>query len=198
NEFLKRLAITFLHLIALSMAVYLRPPPAEGLFGTDARSICRYTAEFGTCLGAVSFVVFQQGEEIKAQGLLGFLFSLSGNPSKAVFLLANVLVMLCVPFRLAEQRLIEDLLLIIAIPSSWFFLIFFAGAVKLTGPFVTMIYNMLVGDIFRFSIIYLIFLLGFTQAFYFLFKGHLGKSTRFETYPRTWMSLFHMTLGFYE
>ncbi|XP_076372921.1 transient receptor potential cation channel subfamily V member 5-like [Tachypleus tridentatus] len=198
NEFLKRLAITFLHLIVLSIAVYLRPLPGEGLFGTDIRSVCRYAAEVGTCLGAVSFVVFQQGEEIKAQGLLGFLFSLSSNPSKAVFLFANTLVLLCVPLRLAEQPLIEDLLLTIAITGSWFFLIFFAGAVKLTGPFVTMIYNMLVGDIFRFSIIYVIFLLGFTQTFYFLFKGHLGKTTKFESYPRTWMSLFHMTLGFYE
>ena len=35
---------------------------------------------------------------------------------------------------------------------------------KLTGPFVTMIYKMLSGDLFRFAIIYCIFLVGFTQG----------------------------------
>ncbi|XP_022235044.1 transient receptor potential cation channel subfamily V member 6-like, partial [Limulus polyphemus] len=199
KEFIKRLGITFLHLIVLSIAVFLRPPPEKELIGElDARSICRYVAELGTCFAAVSFVVFQQGEEIKAQGLLGFLFSLSSNPAKGIYLFANILVMLCVPCRLAGERRVEDILLTIAIPCSWVFLIFFAGAVKLTGPFVTMIYNMLVGDIVRFCIIYVVFLLAFTQAFYFLFKGHSGKTKKFETYPRTWMTLFHMTLGFYE
>lgn len=37
---------------------------------------------------------------------------------------------------------------------------------KLTGPFVTMIYKMLLGDLLRFGIIYVIFLTGFTQGSY--------------------------------
>lgn len=37
---------------------------------------------------------------------------------------------------------------------------------KLTGPFVTMIYKMLLGDLLRFGIIYVIFLTGFTQGLY--------------------------------
>lgn len=46
-------------------------------------------------------------------------------------------------------------------------------AVRLTGPFVTMIYSMLTGDMFTFGIIYTIVLVGFSQAFFFLFKGEL-------------------------
>ena len=45
----------------------------------------------------------------------------------------------------------------------------FNRSVKLTGPFVTMIYKMCVGDLFRFGIIYLIFLIGFTQGRLLLF-----------------------------
>ena len=37
-------------------------------------------------------------------------------------------------------------------------------SVKLTGPFVTMIYKMFLGDLLRFGIIYMIFLIGFTQG----------------------------------
>jgi len=36
--------------------------------------------------------------------------------------------------------------------------------VKLTGPFVSMIYKMCLGDLLRFGVIYVIFLAGFTQG----------------------------------
>ena len=41
---------------------------------------------------------------------------------------------------------------------------FQSRAVKLTGPFVTMIFSMITGDMFTFSIIYVIFLFGFSQV----------------------------------
>lgn len=66
----------------------------------------------------------------------------------------------------------EEAILLFAVPGSWFLLMFFAGAVRLTGPFVTMIYSMITGDMFTFGIIYLIVLFGFSQAFYFLYKGN--------------------------
>ena len=91
---------------------------------------------------------------------------------------------------------------------------FFCGAIKLTGPFVTMIFKMVTGDMFTFSIIYCIMLLGFTQAFFFILKSH-EEADWFESYHTTWiggnfnkkqvyfqsiifLGLFHMTLGEYE
>lgn len=72
-------------------------------------------------------------------------------------------------------------------------------AVRLTGPFVTMIYSMITGDMFTFGIIYLIVLVGFSQAFYFLYKGHPQvDTTLFASYPSTWMALFQTTLGDYS
>lgn len=46
-------------------------------------------------------------------------------------------------------------------------------AVKLTGPFVTMIYSMITGDMFTFGIIYCIVLFGFSQSFFFLYRGKI-------------------------
>lgn len=72
-------------------------------------------------------------------------------------------------------------------------------AVRLTGPFVTMIYSMLTGDMFTFGIIYAIVIFGFSQAFFFLFKGHPQlQTTMFNTFPSTWMALFQTTLGDYN
>ena len=45
------------------------------------------------------------------------------------------------------------------------------------GPFVTMIYKMIAGDLFRFGIIYIIFLIGFTQGLLSLRKKKLDKDT---------------------
>ena len=73
----------------------------------------------------------------------------------------------------------------------------FFRAIKLTGPFVTMIFSMITGDMFTFSIIYVIFLFGFSQAFFFMLKGGEEESM-YNSYPTTWIALFHMTLGEYE
>ena len=67
-----------------------------------------------------------------------------------------------------------------------FYLMFFCGAIKLTGPFVTMVFKMVTGDMFTFSIIYGIMLLGFSQAFFFIIKNH-EEAENFENYHTTWI-----------
>nr|XP_045581773.1 uncharacterized protein LOC123745342 [Procambarus clarkii] len=224
NQFLKRLAIMLLQLILLSVAVYLRPcycgpknmqrnkPEIRKMlydefFDNDFKSIARYCFEGGTLAGVISYVVFQQGEEIMNQGLSSFMRGLAGNAPKAIFMVANLLIMLVVPCRIVYffkpemlvLRALEDELLSYAVAGSWFMLMFFAGALKLTGPFVVMIYKMITGDMFTFSIIYFIMLLGFSEAFYFLYKSpKYDKDSKYASYGTTWMALFHMTLGDYD
>ncbi|ALC48690.1 iav [Drosophila busckii] len=242
NQFLKRLLILSTHLLCLSVSVYLRPAhdgedeaadaPATAALkleiengdnadadGDDynAQTVARYCAELATIAGVLSYVIFQQGDEIKNQGLSAFLKQLvskqfihlfiyfiiypiqSHAPAKAIFLFSNLLILACIPFRLIGDTDTEEAILIFAVPGSWFLLMFFAGAIRLTGPFVTMIYSMITGDMFTFGIIYSIVLCGFSQAFYFLYKGHPQvQSTMFNTYTSTWMALFQTTLGDYN
>jgi len=76
---------------------------------------------------------------------------------------------------------------------------FFSSAIRLTGPFVTMVYSMIVGDMLTFGIIYSIVLFGFSQSFYFLYKGFPGvKTSLYHSYSSTWMALFQITLGDYN
>lgn len=73
------------------------------------------------------------------------------------------------------------------------------SAIRLTGPFVTMVYSMITGDMLTFGIIYSVVLFGFSQSFYFLYKGFPGvKNTLYSSYPSTWMALFQITLGDYN
>jgi len=60
-------------------------------------------------------------------------------------------------------------------------------------------YSMVTGDMLTFGIIYMIFLLAFSQAFFYLYKSHpTVNDLLFETYGKTWMALYQMTLGQYS
>ncbi len=211
--FVKKLATCIVHLLCLSIALYRRPALDESLLKgikpntdePDEAAITRYCFEVATILGTLEYTIVQQGEEIKNAGLSSFYKNLKGTPAKLIYCASNLLLLLTIPFRFlqwndeteAEYRRIEESLLIVAIPGIWFYLMFFAGAIKLAGPFVTMVFSMITGDMFTFSLIYVIILFGFSQAFYFMQK-HMEDPGLFETYPTTWVSLFHMTLGEYN
>ena len=76
-------------------------------------------------------------------------------------------------------------------------ILFISRAIKLTGPFVTMIFSMITGDMFTFSMIYIIFLFGFSQSFYFL-QYNIENADLYGDYHSTYVGLFQMTLGEYE
>lgn len=130
NQFLKRLLILLVHLISLSLALYLRPDdPDEELLGwtDDPTVIARYACEIGTLIGVLSYLIFQQGDEIRNQGLFTFLKQQSNSPPKLIFLISNVLILACIPCRLSGNRDAEEAILLFAAPGSWFLLMFFAG-----------------------------------------------------------------------
>ena len=150
QQFLKRLLILFIHLFFMSISVYTRPSRKKedsdsgsadgsgesGLVsealtmndeGLDVQTIVRYICECATIAGVISFVVFQQGDELRNQGLNSFLKQLKQAPPKAIFLVSNLLILSCIPCRLLGNIEMEEKLLCFAVPGSWFLLMFFAG-----------------------------------------------------------------------
>ena len=150
HQFLKRLLILFIHLFFMSISVYTRPRRLRYLSnedddkdgsgsndnegqsvdsdeGLDAQTIIRYICECSTIAGVVSFVVFQQGDELKNQGLTAFIKQLKQAPAKAIFLMSNLLILSCIPCRILGDTELEDKILCFAVPGSWFLLMFFAG-----------------------------------------------------------------------
>ena len=98
-----------------------------------------------------------------------YLQSMALCPSRVGFLLACLLVLLAVPLRLACQPTYEDPLASLIMLLVPLYSLFFCRGFKTTGPFVTMIYRMMAADLLRFVIIYSIFVLGFSQAYYIIF-----------------------------
>ncbi|XP_076282451.1 transient receptor potential cation channel subfamily V iav [Lasioglossum baleicum] len=201
-QFLKRLIILVFHLVSLSLAVYLRPNNAGTIvlkWPEEITEAVRTISECVTIVGVLSYFLVQLGGEVINIGLLSFLKQLSHEPAKLIFVVSNLLILACIPYRLAGNRDLEDAILVVAVPGSWFLLMFFAGAIRLTGPFITMVYSMITGDMLTFGIIYMVVLFGFCQSFYFLYKGFPGvKSSLYNSYHSTWMALFQITLGDYN
>ncbi|XP_031843575.1 transient receptor potential cation channel subfamily V iav isoform X2 [Nomia melanderi] len=201
-QFLKRLIILVFHLASLSLAVYMRPSNMAAIvlkWPEEITEAVRTISECITIVGVLSYILVQLGGEIINIGLLSFMKQLSHEPAKLIFVISNLLILACIPCRLAGNRDAEDAILVVAVPGSWFLLMFFAGAIRLTGPFITMVYSMITGDMLTFGIIYMVVLFGFCQSFYFLYKGFPGvKSSLYHSYHSTWMALFQITLGDYN
>ncbi|CAI9719439.1 transient receptor potential cation channel subfamily V member 5-like [Octopus vulgaris] len=192
--FFKLLVFAFLHLILLSIAVYTRPI-SDFLQYRGAIDAVRFLCEIIVCILCI-LVLSLSAKDLYQLGIKGFLKNSSHAPSKTIFVICCVLTLLCIPLRFAKLEGAEDFLMIIAVPGSWCVLLFFARGMVLTGPFVTMIYKMIIGDVFRFVIIYLIMVGAFAQAFFFLFRDIDDSSiTTFRDLVATIINLFQMTLG---
>jgi ankyrin repeat protein len=77
----------------------------------------------------------------------------------------------------------QSAVLAMASIAGWSYIFFFLLAFRLTGPMVVMIHQMLTNDVLRFCLIYLVFLMGFAQAFFVLFEsvGYAGFITSVKT-----------------
>ncbi|KAI1726226.1 ankyrin repeats (3 copies) domain-containing protein [Ditylenchus destructor] len=202
RKLFERLALLIVHLFCLCVVVYTRPTDIERLY-LDKPQFADYVRtvfEVFTIISCCWFVFIQQLDELRTQGFYGYARNLKTAPAKVVFLLANLCLLSCVPFRFLRHTQIEESLLVFALPGSWIFLLFFARSLKLTGPFVQMIYSMIAGDMIRFAIISAIFLVSFSQVFYFVGKDIMeGYSVNtYSSYLETFISLFRASMGGYD
>ncbi|XP_054168611.1 transient receptor potential cation channel subfamily V member 1-like [Oppia nitens] len=198
--FMKRIFQTLFHLVILSVAIYLRQSNKElSICEPQVNKIFRIIAEISSILSCGRYVFFQI-KEFSNKKKLNILKNLNSTLPQIIFLISNILITCCMFCRLFGILYIEEVLLIIALPSSWFFLMFFAAAVRITGPFVAMVRFMIIEDMRQFSIIYLVFLYGFSQTFHFLLKSptKTWRQSHHSFYYSSWMELFRMTLGAHE
>ena len=68
---MERLVVALFHLLCLSTAIYTRTDEPL-LSGTEPRDIVRYCAEIIVCVNCLVNLIMQI-EEIRSQGMLGFL-----------------------------------------------------------------------------------------------------------------------------
>lgn len=102
-----------------------------------------------------------------------FMQNMALCPSRVLFLLGCILLLLAVPFRLACNPESEDKLAILVMLFIGFYFLFFCRGFKTTGPFVIMIYRMMAADLLRFVIIYIIFVMGFAQCEQIIYRYYI-------------------------
>lgn len=116
-------------------------------------------------------------------------------PSRVMFLFSCCLMMFVPWLRLACLTELDDhVTVVIMLTTAPYFLFFcryvlhyflhfllilypFCRGFKTVGPFVVMIYRMVMGDLIRFVSIYLVFVMGFAQAYYLIFLSFDNPAT---------------------
>ncbi|XP_011500278.1 PREDICTED: transient receptor potential cation channel subfamily V member 5 [Ceratosolen solmsi marchali] len=134
----------------------------------DSVSKIRLTAEIFMELGAILYICAAL-REARFLGLNMFVENLMTAPSRVMFLF-SCCILLSFPFlRIICADEVEDKLAVVVMLTTAPYFLFFCRGFKTVGPFVVMIYRMIMGDLLRFVSIYLVFVMGFSQAYYIIF-----------------------------
>ncbi|KAK0075105.1 hypothetical protein PV325_007352, partial [Microctonus aethiopoides] len=122
----------------------------------------RLTTEIFMEIGAILYIAAAL-REARFLGLNMFIENLMTAPSRVMFLI-SCCILLSFPFlRLSCADKVEDMLAVVVMLTTAPYFLFFCRGFKTVGPFVVMIYRMIMGDLLRFVSIYLVFVMGFSQ-----------------------------------
>ncbi|CAD5208241.1 unnamed protein product [Bursaphelenchus xylophilus] len=125
----------------------------------------------------ITLAVYQiavQVKYIRAEGWMKWWKIMRAFPAKILFFTSLFLVILIIPIRFLcfvhEVFLTADnVISVVSVVLCTVHYLYYCRAIKFIGPFVLMIYTIIMRDLIRFFLIYFVFLLGFSQAFYIVF-----------------------------
>ncbi|XP_043266847.1 transient receptor potential cation channel subfamily V member 5 [Venturia canescens] len=136
----------------------------------------RLTAEICMEVGAILYIAAAL-REARFLGLNMFIENLMTAPSRVMFLFSCCILMSFPFLRLSCADKVEDMLAVVVMLTTAPYFLFFCRGFKTVGPFVVMIYRMIMGDLLRFVSIYLVFVMGFSQAYYIIFLSFDNPNT---------------------
>ncbi|XP_055376227.1 transient receptor potential cation channel subfamily V member 5 [Condylostylus longicornis] len=128
----------------------------------------RLISEFFLFIGAILYIAAALRES-RFLGYKMFFQNLMTAPSRVMFLFSCLLMMIVPWLRFSCLTEIEDYVAVVIMLTTAPYFLFFCRGFKTVGPFVVMIYRMVMGDLLRFVAIYFVFVMGFSQAFYIVF-----------------------------
>ncbi|KAL7305423.1 hypothetical protein TKK_0002166 [Trichogramma kaykai] len=128
----------------------------------------RIIGEIATEIGAILYILAAL-REARFLGLSMFVENLMTAPSRVMFLISCSILLSFPLLRFDCADELEDKLAVVVMLTTAPYFLFFCRGFKSVGPFVVMIYRMIMGDLLRFVSIYLVFVMGFSQAYYIIF-----------------------------
>ncbi|XP_072757468.1 transient receptor potential cation channel subfamily V member 5 [Anoplolepis gracilipes] len=136
----------------------------------------RLIAEIAMYIAAVLYI-FAALREARFLGLNMFIENLMTAPSRVMFLFSCCILLSFPVLRFSCADEVEDVLTVVVMLTTAPYFLFFCRGFKTVGPFVVMIYRMITGDLLRFVCIYLVFVMGFSQAYYIIFLSFDNPNT---------------------
>ncbi|EYB95017.1 hypothetical protein Y032_0164g3518 [Ancylostoma ceylanicum] len=143
---------------------------------TESRKqMLRFCCEMLTLL-AVVIRTTKDVVDMQQIGLKRWWIAISAFPEKVLHKAAQLILLLIVPVRTAcfvhpVMLLLDNVMTIAVVLMTTMHFLFYCRGMKFVGPFVLMVYKIIVGDMLRFLLIYSVFILGFAQAFYVIFHS---------------------------
>ena len=117
------------------------------------------------------------------------------GPFRMVLVLFSVCVIADFIWRMTDINY-ENYLLVCAMILGWWFLVFFLRGLRQFSFFTVMIQKVLIGDMFRFSIVIGMELVAFTTAMFIAFQGSVTTDDTVENYGKLMVHMFKMMFGF--
>nr|CAB3267287.1 transient receptor potential cation channel subfamily V member 6 [Phallusia mammillata] len=200
--------VFFIYFFAFVASIFMQPTPVYVtnnstnvrtlvdtcylIKATDGQQIARFVLELLVYVMAIGYVVVAI-YDIYKEKIFSFLSTMYTAPMNASFYISLLFVLALLPCRLTCAVEAEAVLLTIAICTCIPHWLFYCRGFKVVGPFIIAIYNMVIGDLLRFLVIYCIFLIGFSQAMYVIFRG--VNHELFSNPGLSILGMFVITLG---
>uniref|UniRef100_A0A7E4V2A9 Ion_trans domain-containing protein n=1 Tax=Panagrellus redivivus TaxID=6233 RepID=A0A7E4V2A9_PANRE len=145
----------------------------------NVRSIFYAVLNFVVVICAALYLL-QMYNHIRNVGRAMYFLSLSGFPAKAIFLVSCGLMLVGFVLRILCLDDVEDMIWIVTVLLTALKFLFFCRGFKSVGPFVMMLYKIILRDLIRFFLIYFIIVIGFSQSFYIIFLGFRRTDKTFK------------------
>uniref|UniRef100_A0AC35U522 ANK_REP_REGION domain-containing protein n=1 Tax=Rhabditophanes sp. KR3021 TaxID=114890 RepID=A0AC35U522_9BILA len=184
----RELATYVVYFVIVFLCILIRPTPIEREQGRiklpclsninlnspvfhNKRYVIYLTLNILATFGAFLYLM-QMLSHIRNVGRKMYFLSLSGFPAKAIFLVSCCMMMVNFIFRLLCMDKVEDVVWVITVLLTPVKFLFYCRGFKSVGPFVLMLYKIIIRDLIRFFLIYSIIVIGFSQSFYIIFLGY--------------------------
>jgi len=138
------------------------------LYANDSGVGFRTFMEILCLIYTVLYVLFFV-REVVAVGFKNFLKLMAANPSRIFMLITLICVLLCLPMRLSCQIVAEDYFVTLAITFLPTYILYLGRGIKRITVFAYIIQRVIKTDLITFIAIYVLFLMGFSQAFYIIY-----------------------------
>ncbi|CAF0929774.1 unnamed protein product [Brachionus calyciflorus] len=121
--------------------------------------------------------------ELYIQSIKLYIETLLFNPSKVIFIFSLICYLLIIPMRFSCNYVGEDYLIIFSILFKCTYILYLGRGFRVITTFVYIIHRVIRTNFFRFIIIYMVFMMGFSQAFYILYGFGRPPVTMMFTSP---------------